>query len=44
LDSVTLHQCEEDEGDDNTDTLFVNEEDANSYWEDYHKKEEDEEV
>jgi hypothetical protein len=43
FDSVTLHQCEEDEGDDNTDTLFVNEEDAIEYWNDYHKSEEDEE-
>jgi hypothetical protein len=43
FDSVTLHQCEEDEGDDNTDTLFVNEEDAIDYWNDYHKTEEDEE-
>ena len=40
FDSVTLHQCEEDEGDDNTDTLFVNEEDAITYWEDYHKNKE----
>ena len=43
FDSVTLHQCEEDEADDNTDTLFVNEEDAIIYWEDYHKIEENEE-
>jgi hypothetical protein len=43
FDSVILHQCEEDEGDDDTDTLFVNEEDAICYWEDYHKTEEDEE-
>ena len=43
FDSVTLHQCEEDEGDDDTNTLFTNEEDAISYWEDYHKIEEDEE-
>ena len=43
FDSFTLHQCEEDEGDDDTNTLFTNEEDAISYWEDYHKIEEDEE-
>ena len=42
FDSVTLHQCEEDVGDDDTCTLFVNEEDAIDYWEDYHKTEEDE--
>lgn len=44
FDSVTLYQCEEDEGDDNPDTLFVNEEDAIDYFNDYHKSEEDEEV
>jgi len=41
FESVTLYQCEEDEGDDNTDTLFVNEEDAIDYWNDYHKIEDD---
>jgi hypothetical protein len=40
--SVILYQCEEDKDSDDTDTLFAIEEDAINYWNDYHKKEEDE--
>jgi hypothetical protein len=41
--SVTLLQCEEDEGSDDTDTIFTEEEDLIDYWNDYHKIDEDEE-
>jgi hypothetical protein len=40
--SITLFQCEEDEGCEDVDTLFCSEDDAIDYWNDNHKTEDDE--